>query len=262
VAGSPWPALAREAGASAVEFARWTVRKRQSAGAYRRALARHKRAMRKWRTLTVGGYAGAGGAAGIGVMDSSDAGQLLLALAFALAGCGLGVFAKSRRAQLVPPDPADHPLVTVAYDSRGGRALRRLDDASRRMRHMCLAVTALDQATGEELEQAARLAERSLRLTAQHLGTVERLAPGPMAGWGSVQATDGYSGYPAAPERLIAQLEHGVAAYEKTLAAAAELLAAPSLGPPVAATLQAAQDALAARTYGQTTAAERLSWPG
>ena len=236
--GSPWSALAREAGGSAVEFARWTVRKHRSAGAYRRALGRHERTVRNWRVVYVSGFAGGASAAGVAAFGP---GELVLAVAAALAGCGLSLLARRRGARLAPPEPADFPAVTVAFDSRGGRALRRLDHASRRMRHAGMAVTALDRATGRELERAAGLAERSLRLTAQNLGAVE--------GW----AAD-----PAVTATLADRLEDGIAAYERTLAVAAELLAAPSPDPPVAETLRDAQDALAARTYGQTVAADRL----
>jgi hypothetical protein len=237
----PWSVLVREAGASAVEFARWTVRRHQSAGAYRRALARHERLVRRWRTLFIGGFTAGAAGAGVGLLES---GEVPLALVSALAGCGVSLFARTRGARLSPPDPGDYPAITVTFDSSGGRALRRLDSASRRMRHMCQAVTAVDRPTGQELERATGLAERSLRLTAQHLGVVEGTAADHVA-----------------CAALIAQLEEGVTAYERTLAAAAELLAAPSLAPPVAATLRHAQDALAARTYGQTVAAERLHWP-
>jgi hypothetical protein len=238
VPNSLWSALARETGASAVEFARWTMRKRQSAGAYRRALRRHQRAVRKWRTVYVSGLGGGGVA--VGVLFSS--GDVVVALVAALAGGGMSALARVRSGRLTPPEPADYPTVTVAFDSRGGRALRRLDHASRRMRDACLAVAALDRSTGRELEQATGLAERSLRLTAQQLGTIE-----------------GLDGAADAAAKLTAQLEAGVAAYEQTLAAAAELLSAPSVDPPVGALLRDAQEALAARTYGQTVAAERLS---
>jgi hypothetical protein len=242
--GSPWSAVAREAGASAVEFARWTVRKRQSAGAYRRALGRHERSVRAWRVVYVSGFAGGASLAGVTLVGP---GEVVVALATALAGCGLSVFARRRGARLTAPDPADFPAVTVTFDSRGGRALRRLDHASRRMRDTCLAVSALDRATGRELAEAAGLAERSLRLTAQNLGAVEGLAA--------------ESAVTAVTAGLTKRLEDGVAAYERTLVAAAELLAAPNLEPPVGATLRAAQDALAARTYGHWAAAERLGWP-
>jgi hypothetical protein len=241
VPGSPWSALAREAGASAMEFARWTARKRQSAGAYRRALRRHRRVVRNLQIVHLGGMGGGAAGAGISLLGTGDVVAALVAL---LAGGGLSVAARLRLARLAAPDPAGYPVVTVAFDSPGGRALRRLDHASRRMRHACLAVAALDQPTGRELEQATKLAEQSLRLTAQHLGTVE-----------------GLDGATDAAAKLTARLEAGVAAYEQTLAVAAELLAAPPIDPPIATLLRDVQDALAARTYGQTVAAEQFDRP-
>jgi hypothetical protein len=201
-------------------------------------LRRHHRAVRKWQVVYVSGL----GSGGVGVCILFSTGDAVAALVAALAGGGLSVLARVRGGRLAPPEPADYPAVTVAFDSRGGRALRRLDHASRHMRDACLAVAALDRPTGRELEQATGLAERSLRLTAQQLGTIE-----------------GLGGTADAAAKLAAQLEAGVAAYEQTLAAAAELLAAPSVDPPVAALLRDAQDALAARTFGQTVAAERLN---
>lgn len=227
--------LVADGGMATVERVRWHFRQQRTSVAYHRALTRYHRQRRRARARTVVGLAAA-----LVLILVAISGELLPSALLAVLAATIGILGWRRSAVLAEPDPADHPALTVPYDSPAGRAIRRLDAASAVMRRMLPAVRSIDRTTGDELAAATRSADRDLRVVAERFG---------------LAVAAGASG--DALSSLLDRLEGGVAAYERTLAAAAELLAAPDVEA-LGDALHDARDALAARTYGVRLVAERL----
>jgi hypothetical protein len=150
-------------------------------------------------------------------------------------------------ARFGPPPPAPPPLLPPG--ARGHLEAARLMRVRVQLAQIVPAVSGLHPDAGEELRRADAEAAPALNALVQRLlvlAGIERDLPGTAAAGAAATAA----------EEVRARLAAGVDTYERLIAAAASMLAAPDLGRSSEAVLGPAIDALAAYTGGLSASAD------
>lgn len=243
------------------ELARIHKQQARASAEHHKALARHTARLRSQRRNVVTLVASAVAAGALGVVDLVSNGQEALPGApwMWLAAAGLGGVLAARtkwNADHALPPPAAPNVATVELDARaiprdaiGWAEAQGLTAVRRQVATMVPAVGGLHPDAGRELAQAEAQAGPALGALVTRLLLLDQVArdlPGTAA---AASAT-------AAAQQVRARLADGISHYDRLLAAASTLLAAPDLGASTQAVLGPAADALTAYAHGLTTASD------
>ena len=211
--------------------------------AYAKQIAAYRRGKSAVQARAIAGTAAAGaGATGAAIAAST---QPPIAVAMAAASAGVGVWAakswRRLRGYPDPPTPPPEPLPALGPADPGADAIARLGRAEMSLAEMVPAAARVHPGAAAELRAAAEAATPALHDLAQRLSILNRLRR--TSGEPAASAD-------AAAHTVAARLAEGVNAYERLIAAAASLLAAPDPGRSVAGVVEPAVEGLTAYTLG------------
>ncbi len=245
-----WVAAAQTGGRLAATaltaFAATTTKDPQRAlrKAYSKQMATYRKGKAAVQARAIAGTAAAGaGATGAAVAAASA--QPPIAIAMAAASAGIGVWAakswRRLRGYPDPPTPPPEPLPALSPTDPGSDAIARLGRAEISLAEMVPAAARVHPGAAAELRAAAEAATPALHDLAHRLSILNRLRR--TSGEPAASAD-------AAAHTVAARLAEGVNAYERLIAAAASLLAAPDPGRSVADVVEPAVEGLTAYTLG------------
>jgi hypothetical protein len=228
---------------------------RDPAREYRKVLRRYERAVSRLRTAVFVGSVGA-----VATAVAAVAGRQPWWLVLTAISCWVGgrAFVGLRRAR--PPEPppawlpaspgvAVTPLPRLRSGAAGAVETERLGRAESSLRRVLPAVADLHPSAAAELRDAAAECGPVLHQQAGRLAVlagIEADLPGSAAAQSAASAA----------REVADRLGHGVDAYERLLAAAAELLAAPDLSRSAEATVAPAIQGMHAYAHGLTRASD------
>ena len=258
-------ALAAGAGAAQAALAamdsrrgddRLAKRAREADRAYRAAIVRHQSHVANLKArVQVGwiGAAGLGGAAAVAAVPTGGASLVLLAPAAISAWWARTGQLRLHQVGPAPLAPAPPPpaLPQLRKQDTGYAEVNRLGRAEVQLAGVLPAVATIHDGAAHELAQAADSAAPILRQQADRLALLAGLSS-------QLQDPEAVATARAAGAELQARLAGGVTAYERLIAAAGALLAAPDVGRSVSAIVDPAIAGMQAYTHGLATAAERL----
>lgn len=231
---------------------RATVAYEKQLRAERARAAREKARVTGWTAAAgvTGSLGVIGGVAAVAAAQPEAAPLLLLA-----AAGGSTVMAvrarwrmRARPAPSLPPAPVAPPPV-LRPGARGQAEAERLMRTRVQLAEVVPAVAALHPGAGQELARADAEAAPALHALVERLAVLDRIErdmPGTFAAVAAAQAA----------EEVRARLATGIDTYERLIAAAAAMLAAPDLGRSSEAVLGPAIDALTAYAEGLSVSAQ------
>ncbi|HET8971269.1 MAG TPA: hypothetical protein VFN19_09435 [Candidatus Nanopelagicales bacterium] len=243
------------------ELVRLEKKQAQLEATHRKAVARHATKVTHQRRNVVTLAATSVAATVLGVIDVASTNQALpgdpwMWLGGAAAAAVLAVRTRWTADHAVEPSRPDPAQATIALDARalrkdatGWAEAQGLVAVRRQVVTMLPAVHQLHPEAGRELAAAENEAGPVLATLVTRLVLLDQVVrdlPDTTAGAAAGRSAD----------QVRRRLADGIAHYDRLLAAAAALLAAPDLGRPSAAVLGPAADALTAYTAGLTTAAD------
>ena len=250
----------------AVEAREMDREHRKAVEQHRRAVKHYEHQVRSLQTRATTGTAVAGVAGAVGVIDvvsevvtsgQGAYGPSWLWLAGAVTGAVVSVSARRALREVQAPDPVrlpPPPPPPLPRGARGAQEAAALTALRLQLASVVPAVERLHPGAGQELRQADLEAAPALSVLVDRLAVLaalERQLPGSAPAAAAATAA----------EEIRSRLAAGVGTYERLLAAAATVLAAPDLGRTTDEVLGPALDAMSAYAAGLARSAEAFGEP-
>ena len=220
--------------------------------AYAKQLAAYRRGKAAVQARAIASTA-ASGAGATGAAVAVAAAQPPIAVAMAAVSAGAGVWAakswRRLRGYPAPPNPLPEPLPALGRSDPGADAIVRLGRAEMSLAELVPAAARVHPGAAAELRDAAEAATPALHDLAERLAILNRLRR--TSGEPAASAD-------AAAHTVASRLAEGVTAYERLIAAAASLLAAPDPGRSIDEVVEPAVQGLTAYRLGLQHADDAL----